>query len=179
MSINQNGNQSNANYTSQNDEQIENSNSNDTSENDVNDYGNSTVNVVIDETPEEVLNPVPNNHQPTSNKERKWRELKIQYDAEFTRAKMTAFIEKHKRKRYKMDLKLLKLEKQLGLPPSMFTKKFQRHLNIPSTDTDATNFIENNDEMMTDDSVPLIGNVVGGEDDVNQLIPPEQIKQEK
>lgn len=52
------------------------------------------------------------------------RQKQMHYKAQFIKAKMDAYVEKHQRKCYKMDLELYKIEKDLGLPPSDFTKKF-------------------------------------------------------
>lgn len=43
---------------------------------------------------------------------------------ELIKTKMAAYVEKHNRKCYKMDLELYKIEKDLGLPPSEYTKQF-------------------------------------------------------
>lgn len=52
------------------------------------------------------------------------RQKQMFYKAQFIKTKMDAYVEKHQRKCYKMDLELYKIEKDLGLPPSDFTRKF-------------------------------------------------------
>lgn len=51
---------------------------------------------------------------------------------------MSAYIEKHNRKCYKMDLELYKIEKELGLPPSEFTQKFAQQQQQIVTDHTST-----------------------------------------
>lgn len=53
-----------------------------------------------------------------------YKQQTLQLRNQFIKTKMSAYIEKHNRKCYKMDLELYKIEKELGLPPSEFTQKF-------------------------------------------------------
>lgn len=52
---------------------------------------------------------------------------------------MSAYVEKHNRKCYKMDLELYKIEKELGLPPSEFTQKFAQQQQIVTDHTSTSN----------------------------------------
>lgn len=56
-----------------------------------------------------------------------YKQLALQLRNQFIKTKMSAYVEKHNRKCYKMDLELYKIEKELGLPPSEFTQKFAQH----------------------------------------------------
>lgn len=70
----------------------------------------------------------------TDNEMLRLRQQQMHYKAQFIKAKMDAYVEKHQRKCYKMDLELYKIEKDLGLPPSDFTKKFfAQHATNEST----------------------------------------------
>lgn len=53
-----------------------------------------------------------------------YRQQTLQLKNQFIKTRMSAYVEKHNRKCYKMDLELYKIEKELGLPPSEFTQKF-------------------------------------------------------
>lgn len=53
-----------------------------------------------------------------------YKQQALQLKNQFIKTKMSAYVEKHNRKCYKMDLELYKIEKELGLPPSEFTQKF-------------------------------------------------------
>lgn len=53
-----------------------------------------------------------------------YKQQALQLKNQFIKTKMSAYIDKHNRKCYKMDLELYKIEKELGLPPSEFTQKF-------------------------------------------------------
>lgn len=56
-----------------------------------------------------------------------YKQHALQLRNQFIKTKMSAYVEKHNRKCYKMDLELYKIEKELGLPPSEFTQKFSQH----------------------------------------------------
>lgn len=53
-----------------------------------------------------------------------YKQQALQLKNQFIKTKMSAYVDKHNRKCYKMDLELYKIEKELGLPPSEFTQKF-------------------------------------------------------
>lgn len=76
----------------------------------------------------------------TDNEMLRLRQKQMHYKAQFIKAKMDAYVEKHQRKCYKMDLELYKIEKDLGLPPSDFTKKFfgQQTANDCATNSQQT-----------------------------------------
>lgn len=69
-------------------------------------------------------------HSPTTNLFNhespltQYKQQALQLKNQFIKTKMSAYVEKHNRKCYKMDLELYKIEKELGLPPSEFTQKF-------------------------------------------------------
>lgn len=69
-----------------------------------------------------------------------YKQHALQLRNQFIKTKMSAYVEKHNRKCYKMDLELYKIEKELGLPPSEFTQKFaqQSHPQIVSTHSGTT-----------------------------------------
>lgn len=68
-----------------------------------------------------------------------YKQHALQLRNQFIKTKMSAYVEKHNRKCYKMDLELYKIEKELGLPPSEFTQKFaqQTHPQIVSAHSTA------------------------------------------
>lgn len=59
-----------------------------------------------------------------------YKQQALQLKNQFIKTKMSAYVEKHNRKCYKMDLELYKIEKELGLPPSEFTQKFAQQTQI-------------------------------------------------
>lgn len=64
------------------------------------------------------------NHETSSSPLTQYKQHALQLKNQFIKTKMSAYVEKHNRKCYKMDLELYKIEKELGLPPSEFTQKF-------------------------------------------------------
>lgn len=69
-----------------------------------------------------------------------YKQQTLQLKNQFIKTKMSAYVEKHNRKCYKMDLELYKIEKELGLPPSEFTQKFaQQQQQQIVTDHTTTN----------------------------------------
>ncbi|XP_031636204.1 uncharacterized protein LOC116349077 [Contarinia nasturtii] len=67
-----------------------------------------------------------------------YRQQALQLKNQFIKTKMSAYVEKHNRKCYKMDLELYKIEKELGLPPSEFTQKFSQQQQQQQIVTDHT-----------------------------------------
>lgn len=68
-----------------------------------------------------------------------YKQHALQLKNQFIKTKMSAYVEKHNRKCYKMDLELYKIEKELGLPPSEFTQKFAQQQQIVTGPTNANN----------------------------------------
>lgn len=69
-----------------------------------------------------------------------YKQQALQLKNQFIKTKMSAYVEKHNRKCYKMDLELYKIEKELGLPPSEFTQKFaQQQIVTGPTSTNNMN----------------------------------------
>lgn len=68
-----------------------------------------------------------------------YKQQELQLKNQFIKTKMSAYVEKHQRKCYKMDLELYKIEKELGLPPSEFTQKFAQQQQIVTDHTTTAN----------------------------------------
>lgn len=68
-----------------------------------------------------------------------YKQHALQLKNQFIKTKMSAYVEKHNRKCYKMDLELYKIEKELGLPPSEFTQKFAQQQQIVTDHTSTAN----------------------------------------
>lgn len=68
-----------------------------------------------------------------------YKQQALQLKNQFIKTKMSAYVEKHNRKCYKMDLELYKIEKELGLPPSEFTQKFAQQQQIVADHTTTSN----------------------------------------